>query len=235
MAASTMEALERRDARIRSAQRMGATVTYHSKGRISVLMVTPQGCGLTIYQGADCTPTVQVVGVNEATALAALHHHLAPSPRPAAAAVAACSAHHDGISLTDANCAQAQADSPKQPTNRAAAPARKNTHTSAAACETPLKAACRQVIVMPPDPPSAVSGAAAAHVPGTRKSKGVRIHYDLEHSRTCVIFDGAPSKRAVQLCQGAGFWWSPSKGAWVRRLTLKARRAAEALLVQLSA
>lgn len=65
--------------------------------------------------------------------------------------------------------------------------------------------------------------------------KGWRIEFNAIIGRTQVVFDKFPRKEARELVKAAGFCWSPAYGAWQKKLTNKARRAAEALAPQLAA
>lgn len=58
-------------------------------------------------------------------------------------------------------------------------------------------------------------------------------HMFEEDGRIQISFDGKPAAELRQLCKGAGFVWSPSRCAWVRKVTVRAvneaRRLARAL------
>lgn len=50
-----------------------------------------------------------------------------------------------------------------------------------------------------------------------------------DDGRIQVHFDGKPAAELRQLCKGAGFVWSPSRCAWVRKVTARAVREARRL------
>lgn len=66
------------------------------------------------------------------------------------------------------------------------------------------------------------------------QGNGFRVRFDAELRRTCVEFSDMPCKQARELCKDAGFYWSPSKGLWVRGLNQKGKRAAEDLWPKLA-
>lgn len=63
---------------------------------------------------------------------------------------------------------------------------------------------------------------------------GVRMCCDVAYRRTYIVFETDASARSSKLCGEFGFWWSPSKGMWVQKLTNKAKRDAVTLLPLLS-
>ena len=67
--------------------------------------------------------------------------------------------------------------------------------------------------------------------PIERAGDGWRMFED--DGRIQISFDGKPAAELRQLCKGAGFVWSPSRCAWVRKVTVRAvneaRRLARAL------
>ena len=63
---------------------------------------------------------------------------------------------------------------------------------------------------------------------------GFRIVFNEELSRTQIIFSKFPCKAARELVKEAGFYWSPNNQAWQKKLTNKARRAAEELSAKLA-
>ncbi|EHI50319.1 TPA: hypothetical protein P2N04_004516 [Aeromonas salmonicida] len=50
-----------------------------------------------------------------------------------------------------------------------------------------------------------------------------------DDGRIQIHFDGKPAAALRQLCKGAGFVWSPSRCAWVRKVTARAVREARRL------
>lgn len=67
--------------------------------------------------------------------------------------------------------------------------------------------------------------------PIEQAGQGWRMFED--DGRIQISFDGKPAAELRQLCKGAGFVWSPSRCAWVRKVTVRAvneaRRLARAL------
>lgn len=65
------------------------------------------------------------------------------------------------------------------------------------------------------------------------EQKGSGWHMFEGDGRIQIHFDGKPAPELRQLCKGAGFVWSPSRCAWVRKVTARAvneaRRLARAL------
>ena len=65
------------------------------------------------------------------------------------------------------------------------------------------------------------------------EQKGRGWHMFEDDGRIQICFDGKPAAELRQLCKGAGFVWSPSRCAWVRKVTVRAvneaRRLARAL------
>ncbi|HHQ4546889.1 TPA: DUF3560 domain-containing protein [Aeromonas veronii] len=65
------------------------------------------------------------------------------------------------------------------------------------------------------------------------EQKGHGWHMFEDDGRIQICFDGKPAAELRQLCKGAGFVWSPSRCAWVRKVTVRAvneaRRLARAL------
>ncbi len=65
------------------------------------------------------------------------------------------------------------------------------------------------------------------------EQKGLGWHMFEDDGRIQICFDGKPAAELRQLCKGAGFVWSPSRCAWVRKVTVRAvneaRRLARAL------
>jgi hypothetical protein len=64
--------------------------------------------------------------------------------------------------------------------------------------------------------------------------KGFRIVFNEELSRTQIIFTKFPCKAVRELVKEAGFFWSPTNQAWQKKLTAKARRAAEEVAAKLA-
>lgn len=56
--------------------------------------------------------------------------------------------------------------------------------------------------------------------------QGWRFILDAQQKRTRLIFDAAPTQKALQPIEEARFFWSPNMGSFNKKLTLKARRAA---------
>lgn len=54
-----------------------------------------------------------------------------------------------------------------------------------------------------------------------------------DDGRICVFFDDKPGEEVRALCKSNGFKWSRHRGAWVRKITSNAARAAEYLAQQL--
>lgn len=63
--------------------------------------------------------------------------------------------------------------------------------------------------------------------PIKQAGQGWRMFED--DGRIQINFDGKPAAELRQLCKGAGFVWSPSRCAWVRKLTARAVREARRL------
>ena len=63
--------------------------------------------------------------------------------------------------------------------------------------------------------------------------RGWRFILDAQQKRTRLIFDAAPTQKALRLIEEARFFWSPNMGSFNKKLTLKARRAALALADEL--
>lgn len=63
--------------------------------------------------------------------------------------------------------------------------------------------------------------------PIEREGQGWRMFED--DGRIQIHFDGKPALEQRQLCKGAGFVWSPSRGAWVRKVTGRAVNEARRL------
>ena len=84
--------------------------------------------------------------------------------------------------------------------------------------------------------PAAMPAAAAPmdHVTPPILGNGFRIVFNQELSRTQIIFTKFPTKAARELVKEAGFFWSPNNQAWQKKLTNKARRAAEDVAAKLS-
>ncbi len=64
--------------------------------------------------------------------------------------------------------------------------------------------------------------------------KGFKIVFNEELGRTQIIFRKYPGKAAIELVSNAGFFWSPNNQAWQKKLTTKARRAAEEVAAKLA-
>ena len=62
---------------------------------------------------------------------------------------------------------------------------------------------------------------------------GFTVRYDTFHRDTMLIFDAVPLPAVRELVKASGFFWAPSKGAWVRGLNAKGKRAAEELAPKL--
>ncbi|WP_148612489.1 DUF3560 domain-containing protein [Aeromonas sobria] len=69
--------------------------------------------------------------------------------------------------------------------------------------------------------------------PIEREGDGWRMFED--DGRITIQFDGKPAPEIRQQCRGAGFVWSPSRCAWVRKVTARAVREAERLADKLPA
>jgi len=63
-----------------------------------------------------------------------------------------------------------------------------------------------------------------------RQIKGVRVIEDAGDNRLCLVFPGKPEESVRRLLRVHGFIWSPSRGAWVRKLSNAARYAARCVL-----
>jgi len=68
-----------------------------------------------------------------------------------------------------------------------------------------------------------------------RQVKGVRVIEDAGENRMCLVFPGKPEPDVRKNLRGHGFVWSPSRGAWVRKLNNGARYAAQCVLDALPA
>lgn len=64
--------------------------------------------------------------------------------------------------------------------------------------------------------------------------KGFKIVFNEELDRTQIIFPKYPGKAAIEIVSAAGFFWSPNNQAWQKKLTNKARRAAEEVAAKLA-
>jgi len=69
--------------------------------------------------------------------------------------------------------------------------------------------------------------------PIEREGDGWRMFED--DGRITIQFDGKPAPEIRQLCRGSGFVWSPSRCAWVRKVTARAVKEAERLADKLPA
>ena len=69
--------------------------------------------------------------------------------------------------------------------------------------------------------------------PIEREGEGWRMFED--DGRITIQFDGKPAPEIRQLCRGSGFVWSPSRCAWVRKVTARAVKEAERLADKLPA
>ncbi len=63
---------------------------------------------------------------------------------------------------------------------------------------------------------------------------GFRVVFNQVLARTQIIFPHYPGKEAIKIVSDAGFHWSPNNQAWQKKLTAKARRAAEDVAAKLA-
>lgn len=68
-----------------------------------------------------------------------------------------------------------------------------------------------------------------------REVKGVRVVEDAGENRMCLVFPGKPAPDVRKNLRAHGFVWSPTRGAWVRKLNNAARYAAKCVLDALPA
>lgn len=66
------------------------------------------------------------------------------------------------------------------------------------------------------------------------QAEGFTIREDTTENRVMVIFPGKPAENVRTILKGAGFKWSPSRGAWVRFLNNAGRMAAQYVAEQLA-
>lgn len=66
------------------------------------------------------------------------------------------------------------------------------------------------------------------------EGNGFAIRFDAFYRDTMVVFEGVPLPAVRELVKASGFWWAPTKGAWVRGLSAKSKRAAEELAPKLA-
>lgn len=76
---------------------------------------------------------------------------------------------------------------------------------------------------------------AAAALPGDIIGKGWRIEYNGPANRVQIVFDKCPRESIRKAVKDAGFYWSPTLHCWQRKITNKARRAAEDVARELTA
>lgn len=68
---------------------------------------------------------------------------------------------------------------------------------------------------------------------GIDGTAAVTVREDATENRVMLIFPGKPSAEIRQTLKGAGFKWSPNRGAWVRFLNNAGRTAAQYVLANL--
>ena len=76
---------------------------------------------------------------------------------------------------------------------------------------------------------------AAADLPGDIIGKTWRIEFNGPANRVQIVFTKFPRESARKAVKAAGFYWCPTLRAWQRRITNKARRAAEDVARELTA
>jgi hypothetical protein len=66
------------------------------------------------------------------------------------------------------------------------------------------------------------------------EGNGWRMFEDKGQNRICFVFPGIPSEQVRTILKSYAFKWSPTRKAWVRKITSEARYAANFVIAKLS-